>query len=84
MAFAKRVFWNSEEHRLRALWRLILQLLVFGAVMIGAGIVVAVIGAGSLLVGGSLSPDQLSDPAAVQNEKNDQGTYNSVLLMQFP
>lgn len=26
----------------------------------------------------------ITDPAAVQNEKNDRGTYNSVLLMQFP
>jgi membrane protease YdiL (CAAX protease family) len=40
----KAIFWNGQEHRLRAGWRLVVQLLLFILVQIALGVVSTVLG----------------------------------------
>ncbi len=66
MRSIKNVFWNPEEGRLRALWRLIVQLLIFLPLLLILGLGAGAIGIGWLVLVGSISPDQLTDLGQVQ------------------
>jgi len=66
MTSIRNVFWNSDQRRLRALWRLMGQGFLLVTIIIVAQIAIGTFLVGALVAGGELSPDQLSDPRALQ------------------
>ncbi len=66
MQFIKDIFWNGDQRRLRTLWRLIIQLIIFGVVAIIVEGAVGFLAVGMLMTQEGISPDQLSDPGVVQ------------------
>ncbi len=66
MSGVVRIFWNAQEHRLRALWRLAIQGAAWFLILSAGQIAVAVIVAASGLASGALAPESLTDPAAIQ------------------
>jgi len=69
MSSVKNFFWNATEHRLRAVWRLIVQLIFFGLGLGCFGFFVGILGviqgmAGDVASGGT--PDVASITAAAQ------------------
>lgn len=66
MQLIKDVLWNSDQRRLRALWRLIGQLLILLVVVILIEGAVGTLAFGILVAREDISPEQLSDPAVVQ------------------
>ena len=66
MSVIKRVFWNIYERRLRAFWRLVLQILIFLPIQLILGAGVGFLMLGLMVVGGGITPDQLGDPGQVQ------------------
>lgn len=77
----KNIFWNSEENRLRMLWRLIGQLLILVPVFL---ILQIALGAASFALssaGGGLDPGALSDPASVQSLINQNPILNMIAMI---
>lgn len=66
MQSIKGIFWNSDQHRLRALWRLIGQLVIFVIVVILIEGTVGMVAVGMLIAQEDVSLEQLSDPGVVQ------------------
>jgi membrane protease YdiL (CAAX protease family) len=66
MTSIRNVFWNSDQRRLRALWRVMGQVFLLIAIMIGAQIAVGTFVLGAVVAGGELNADQLSDPQGLQ------------------
>jgi uncharacterized protein len=66
MRSIKRAFWNYDERRLRAFWRLVLQLLIFLPIQLILAVAVGAIITGLMLIGGGITPDQLGDLGQVQ------------------
>lgn len=64
MQFIKRIFWNSDQRRLRALWRLVLQPIILFPVLIILETVVGVFAAGQLMEQADIGPDQLTGAQA--------------------
>jgi hypothetical protein len=64
MSAVKRVFWNSAEHRLRAVWRLIVQIIFLGLGLGCFGFFVGIIGVMQGLAGNMVS-GETPDVAAV-------------------
>lgn len=63
----RKIFWNAEEGRLRAAWRLVGQLLLFLLILAVLESCVGFFALGMLAAGERLTQGQLSDPAAVQS-----------------
>jgi membrane protease YdiL (CAAX protease family) len=61
-----RVFWNAEQRRLRALWRLAIQALVWFILTFLVQVVVGIIAGVVALATRSLTPEQLADPQVLQ------------------
>ena len=69
------VLWNSEQHRLRALWRLILQGIYYGALLIALFVsLIIVIAILTLAARGGALPASLSEP----------GTLGMLILLVAP
>jgi hypothetical protein len=66
MQAIKAVFWNSNQRRLRTLWRLIGQILILIIVALVIEAAVGFIAVGMLVAQEGISPDQLSNPQVVQ------------------
>jgi hypothetical protein len=66
MTSIKNIFWNSDQRRLRALWRLAGQVFLLITILIVAQIAVGSVVLGAMAAGGGLSAEQLSDPQALQ------------------
>jgi len=66
MPFIKGILWNSDQRRLRTLWRLIGQLIILGVVVIVIESVVGFLALGMLTAQEGISPDRLSDPGVVE------------------
>ena len=66
MSFIKGIFWNSDQRRLRTLWRLIGQLIILGVLVIVIEGAVGFVAVGMLAAREGISPEQLSDPGVVQ------------------
>jgi hypothetical protein len=62
----KKAFWNHEQHRVRALWRLIGQILLILIIATPLQMVLGFVGFRMLMVREGISLDQLSDPEAMQ------------------
>jgi hypothetical protein len=62
----KNILWNSDQRRLRALWRLMGQIFLLIAILLVAQIAAGIFAVGALVAEGGLSADQLSDPQALQ------------------
>jgi hypothetical protein len=63
----KTIFWNDEQRRLRAFWRLLLQALLMLVVTIPLQLVLGVVIAVVLLTQPGFSPEQMGDVQAVQD-----------------
>jgi uncharacterized protein len=61
------LFWNREEGRLRALWRLLGQLLILLLFTLALQLVTTFFAMGYLLYRESLPPAELADPLTLQN-----------------
>jgi uncharacterized protein len=61
------IFWNREEGRLRALWRLLGQLIVLLLLTLALQLVTTFFAMGYLLYRESLPPAELADPLTLQN-----------------
>jgi uncharacterized protein len=53
MSWVKAIFWNSQERRIRAGWRLPVQFILFVAALVASGIVGQLLGKGPRSVAGS-------------------------------
>lgn len=62
MQFIKNIFWNSGERRPRALWRLILQLIILILIALPSQIIIGMAAVLIFTAQGSISFDQLGDP----------------------
>ena len=61
-----RIFWNREEKRLRAFWRLLSQLVLLLLITLPLQLVTTFIAMGYLLSQEDLPPAELADPLALQ------------------
>jgi uncharacterized protein len=61
------IFWNREERRLRAFWRLLGQLIVLLLLTLALQLVTTIFAMGYLLSRESLPPAELTDPLTLQN-----------------
>jgi membrane protease YdiL (CAAX protease family) len=62
----KTIVWNSDQRRLRTLWRLIGQLMIMAVFLIIVEGAVGFLVVGMLLVQEGVSPDQLTDPQVLR------------------
>ncbi len=60
MRFFKSIFWNSHQHRLRALWRLILQPIILIPILIILESAVGFFAVGQMMAQEGIPPDQLT------------------------
>lgn len=59
--FILRIFWNFTEHRLRALWRIVIQFIMMGIFTLGSGLVLGIVYTLIQLVSsGEVSPDEIA------------------------
>lgn len=81
MAWITNLFWNAEEHRLRALWRLLVFgiawfiLLLVSQLIIGATVGIVALGSGALTL------EQLSDPDTINDYIANQTWLMPVLQL---
>jgi uncharacterized protein len=63
------LFWNGEERRLRAFWRLLAQLVLLVTLFVPASVVATGAGSALLIIDGELTPEEvgrlLADPLAL-------------------
>ncbi len=62
----KNIFWNADERRMRALWRMIGQLILLLIIATPLQMILGFVGFRMLMVREGISLDQLSDPEATQ------------------
>jgi len=60
------IFWNSQQRRTRALWRIILQLLLAGMALLPLQAIVGFIAVLVLINNQTFSPGELADPALIE------------------
>ena len=68
MNFIKNIFWNSEEGRIRALWRMAVQGIVFLVLYLGMQVVTGILTFAMMLS----QPGALSDPDSIGRFTNPQ------------
>ena len=66
MQFVKSIFWNTDQRRLRTLWRMAGQVIVFGIIALIIEGAVGVLAFSMVLAREGIPPEQLSDPRVVQ------------------
>jgi uncharacterized protein len=66
MQIIRTIFWNHHEMRLRALWRLLGQLMFLVMVILPLQLVTTFIAMGYLIANESLPPAEAADPAVLQ------------------
>lgn len=80
-------FWNRGEHRLRALWRLIGQLIILVVAALPLQMVVGAAAVGILMSQAGVTPDQLADPQVTQRVLAPQALqallFGSPVLVMF-
>jgi hypothetical protein len=80
--FIKTIFWNEEQRRLRALWRLIVQIVLLVLVGLPMQIVIGILAVAAYAAqGGGLNPEQLSDPQVLQNFLIDSPLLSGLLTV---
>jgi hypothetical protein len=81
----KTTFWNSEQRRLRTLWRLIGQVILLIAVAVPLELGVGFVAFGLLMAQEGITPSQLADPEATEGAVSpqvvEQLLFESPLLM---
>jgi membrane protease YdiL (CAAX protease family) len=81
----KTIFWNSNQRRMRAFWRLIGQVILLVAVTVPLEAGVGFIAFGLLIARSGITPDQLVDPEATSGALDPQAVqqflFDSPLLM---
>jgi membrane protease YdiL (CAAX protease family) len=66
MQVIKEIFWNSKERRIRALWRLLSQLVLAGLAILPLQIIVGFVAIGVLISQQGVTPGELTDPALIE------------------
>jgi uncharacterized protein len=66
MESIRNIFWNQQENRLRALWRLVGQLILLVMVTLPLQLVTTFIAMGFLMSLESLPPEEAADPGLLQ------------------
>ena len=66
MQSIKAIFWNRDQRRLRTLWRMIGQVIIFGLIALIIEGAVGVLAFSMVLAREGIPPEQLSDPQIVQ------------------
>lgn len=74
MNFIKNIFWNDEERRIRALWRLIAQVIAFLALFLPLQMVM-----GFLTFAMMLGQQDLSDPESIERFMNPQAVEQFIV-----
>lgn len=77
----KHLFWNSEEQRIRMLWRLIGQLLILIPVVLILQITLGIASFALSSVPGGLDPGVFSDPGSVQALINQNPVLNTLAMI---
>lgn len=72
MAWTGNLFWNAEEHRLRALWRLLIVGGGWLTLLLVSQLAVGMVAGLAAFASGALTPDQLTDPQAVNEYITNQ------------
>jgi membrane protease YdiL (CAAX protease family) len=67
MSVIAGIFWNRDEGRLRAFWRLVAQIVLFLILLIPAQLIVSAIVLVPAVSSGALTPADLANTAAVQD-----------------
>lgn len=78
MQFIKNIFWNSDQRRVRALWRLIGQLLLLILVVLPLQFGVGAVAFSLLMSREGITPEQLSDPSITQGALNPQAVQQFI------
>jgi membrane protease YdiL (CAAX protease family) len=78
----KTIFWNRDQRRLRALWRLLLQIILLILVTVPLQAAVGFVAVGLLIVGGDVLPDLTGLPDAPPGALDPQAVQD--YLLQSP
>ncbi len=78
MQSIKNIFWNSDEHRMRALWRLIGQVFLLFVVMLPLEGGVGFAAFRMLMVREGITADQLADPQVTREILSPQAVQNFI------
>ncbi len=79
----KNIFWNQEERRLRAFWRLVLSLAVLAIVVLSLSAVGSAIGMGIYLATGGQLPDMTQPNAMTEIQELSYEPIVRVFAMVF-
>ena len=60
-----KIFYNQEEKRVRSLWRLIIQGLMFGIGLLATGVVIGIVQVAIMAMQGQLNAELMSDQQAL-------------------
>ncbi|MGD9028600.1 MAG: CPBP family intramembrane metalloprotease [Anaerolineae bacterium] len=82
MSAAKTILWNSDQRRLRTLWRLLGQVILLVAVVVPLEFGVGFVAFGLLMAQEGITPDQFANPEAAQGALNPQAVQQ--LLLESP
>jgi len=66
MRAIRNVFWNRDQRRPRALWRLLGQAILFVSLSLIVEMAVGIVAIGAVVARGGLSPEELANPQVVQ------------------
>lgn len=87
MQFFVNIFWNRDQRRIRALWRLVGQLILLVVLVLPTQLAIALAAVAMLLFQADITPGQLSDPAVIQKILDSQDMQalitTSPFLMMF-
>jgi membrane protease YdiL (CAAX protease family) len=79
MQSIKNIFWNSDEHRVRALWRLIGQVILLFVVMLPLEGGIGFAAFRMLMVREGITADQLADPQVTREMLSPQAVQNFII-----
>ena len=85
MQSIKNIFWNPDRRRLRAVWRLIVQIILLLVLVVPLQLVMSIAGIVFLAMYGGISPDQLgsSGPGPLSPQALQEFFLGSPLLMSL-
>ena len=67
MSFITRIFWNSDERRIRSLWRLVAQGVVWFVTLFISQIIIGIVAGVLIVLTQNIPPEQFSDPQLIQD-----------------
>jgi len=83
MAVLKSIFWQPDQKRLRALWRIIVHAGLLMVLLVIPETIAGTIAFGWIISRGEISPDQLTDPVVLQSVVLDEPAVIMILYAGF-